>query len=406
MKENDEVLKNYGINGARVQSNVSGIKISVDAGSTETRTHVWDANPRSGVTMGISSGYSVVTSDISSVQSQSDTLYDNIEIVMEDVTIGKDIKVFDKLTIVKGGLLEDLRQPVLKTSSNIGKGLQDTTYVNTIANIALRLYMMANTIGAYSQGYVVNLTLALPNEDVASAKRQEEVKSRMAGDYMVSLPRCNFSVSLKIYKESILLVDEAQAALGSWRMQNKNDKTQYDNVMIIDAGGRSVDLSIMFKGRLLVRGSLTGKFGGQKFIDLITEKYVNETGENMPSRDMVQEALDTGLLQDGNSTIDITEFISKAKEEIAASIANDMSSLLDANDLRLNQLNLVLCAGRLMGETIQLEGNVVDSLAVNIEKYVKKVSPNTYVGRLNDQFALVHGLSLARYAYDAKNAKK
>ena len=405
MKENDNILKNYTAKEIAVGSSLGYVNVSIDAGSSETRSHVWNDNPKSGSIFGISSGYSIVTSDISSLQTQSDSLYDNMEIQLEDVTPGKVNKVFENITIVKGGMLEDLRQPVAKTSSNVGKALQDTTYINAIANIGIRLYMAAYTVGMYQPSYRCDLTLALPNEDVASIKRQEEVKDKLAGEYLFTMPRCKFSINIKITKEGILLVDEAKAALGSWRAANK-DKTNYDNVLIIDAGGRSVDYSIMFKGRALTRGSLTGKFGGQKFVDIIMEKYVNETGGDMPTRDMILEALDSGLLQDGNSSINICEFIGKAKEEIATSIGNDVSSLLDTNDLRINQLNLVLCAGRLMRETVCPDGSTVDSLAYNIEKFVKRSSPNTHVGILEDEFALVRGLSLARYAFNAKNAKK
>jgi len=405
MKENDNVLKQYDAKEIAVGSSTGACNISIDAGSSESRTHVWHDNPKSGSIFGISSGYSIVSADMASIQAQSDTLYDNLEIQLEDLTDGKEEKVFENITIVKGGLLEDLRLPVAKTSSNVGKALQDTTYINAIANIGIRLYMAASTVGMYQPRYVCDVTLALPNEDVASLKRQEDVKNRLAGEYLFTLPRCKFSINIKINKDKILLVDEAKAALGSWRVVSK-DKTNYENVLIIDAGGRSVDYSIMFKGRSLTRGSMTGKFGGQKFVDIIMEKYVNETGGDMPTKDMILDALDSGLLQDGNSHINICEFISKAKDEIAVSIGNDISSLLDANELRVNQLNLVLCAGRLMRETVCPDGEKVKSLCYNVENYIKKISPNTHVGLLEDEFALVRGLSLARHAFNMKNAGK
>lgn len=402
MKENDVVLSNYGKANMTLLESVAYVNVSVDAGSSETRTHLWNDNPKSGGIHGISSEYAIVSGDISNTISQTDSLYDNMEIILEDVTEGKENKVFNNITIVKGGLFDDMRLTSAKTSSNIGKSLQDTTYINTIANIGLRFYMNSYSTGRYNQKYKVNLTLALPNEDVISNKRQDETKDRLYGDYVFSLPRYNFTINIEVPREGILLVDEAKAALGSWRVTSK-DKTNYENVLIIDAGGRSVDYSIMFKGRSLARGSATGKYGGQKFVDTIMEKYVNETGNDMPTRDMILDALNSGLLQDGNSHIEISEFISKAKDEIASTIINEVSSLLDNNELRIQQLNLVLCAGRLMRETIVDNSVKVKSLAYNIESQIKRRSPNTHVAMLSDEFALVKGLSMARYAFDSKN---
>lgn len=404
MKRNDDFLTNYGIGGVK---NIMGYitpNVSIDAGSSETRTHVWEGNPVSGDVYGISSGYSVVTQDISGVRSQTDTLYDNLEIVLTDETVGKTDKIFETIRIVKGGLFEDLRLPVARTTSNVGKGLQETTFVNAIANIGIRAYILAHKNKIAAECVEPRITLALPQEDITSAKRQEEAKKKLAGRYIFSLPRCNYTVKIVIKENEILLIDEAQAAMGYWRFSTKADMAKYQGVMMIDAGGRSVDLSIMLKGRVLAKGSATCKFGGQKFIDLVINAYVNGSGNDMPTRDMVLDALDTGLLQDGNANIDITEYIETAKKEIAANIGNDISGLLDVNELRMNQLNLVLCAGRLMRDSKNATSSV-PPLTNYIDAYVKGISPNTEVGVIDEEFALVRGLSLARAAFDKKNAK-
>lgn len=405
MNKNDQVLENYAVNAVGDIDGQCRMMISIDAGSTETRTHIWDGNPKAGSIYGISSEYSVVTHDISGLQSQSDTLYDNLEINLSDVTLDKEDKAFENIKIVKCGMFEDLRLPAAKTSSNTGKGLQDTTFVNAIANIGIRSYMTAATVNRGFNILRVHVTLALPNEDISSQKRRDEVKSKLAGIYDFELPRCNYKTEIIIKEEDVVLFDEAQAVLGAWKFQSKGQEMSYDNVLVVDAGGRSVDLSIMLKGRILARGSLTGKFGGQKFIDSIIEKYVNATGYDMPTKSMILDALDTGLLQDGNSVVDICSYINAAKEEIAMDINNDITSLLDANDLRMNQLNLILCTGRLMGDTKQNHSVKVDSLSSYIGKYISKISPNTYVGQLDDPFTLVRGLSLARYAIDRKAGK-
>ena len=402
---NYDYLKGFVTRKLGEKTELIKMQASIDAGSSETRIHTWSNNPQSGHINSVDSAYSIVTESISHINSQSDTLYDNLEIRMTDITDDKVDKVFEDITIVKGGLFEDLRLPAAKTSSNIGKGNQDTTYINAIANLAIRIYTMSVSRDINPVCVLVELSMALPQEDIISAKRQEEIKEKLHGYYKVSLPRMDFNVEIAISDETIFLFDEAQAALGYWKVSNKVDTSKYNGVLIIDAGGRSVDLSLMLKGRVISKGSYTGKFGGQKFVDLIIDKYINDTGNDMPSKDMIYNALDTGMLQDGNSLIDITKYIGSAKEEITKSIMSDIDSLLDMNEVRMNQLNLVVCAGRLMGESHN-PSTSVPSMSTYIEREVKKISPNTMVGQIDDVNALVKGLSLARYAYDKKNAKK
>lgn len=406
MSINIDDLKECDIKAVKMDTlGVQAFNISVDAGSSETRTHIWNGNPKNGTVYAIDSAYSVITDDISGVQSQSDTLYDNMDIIMYDVTDNKQSKVFNEIHIVKGGLYEDLRRPAERTSSNEGKGLQDTTYINTIANIGLRLYCKALTDGVLTDTCAAKVTLALPQEDIVSTKRQDDVKERLTGVYVFELPRCGFRVMLYIDVQDILLFDEAQAVLGFWRIENKEVSAKYQNVMVVDAGGRSVDLSIMLKGRVIARGSYTCKFGGQKFIDEVIDKYINDTGKDMPTKQMVNDALDTGLLQDGNDSIDITKYISTAKSEICSDIMSSISALLDRNDIRMNQLNLVLCTGRLMKNTDN-GSTGVEHLSSYINDAVKKISPNTDVGLVEDEHALVKGLSFARMAYDKKVATR
>jgi hypothetical protein len=56
-----------------------------------------------------------------------------------------------------------------------------------------------------------------------------------------------------------------------------------------------------------------------------------------------------------------------------------------------------------MRETVLKNETKVKSLAYNIASHINKISPNTHVAKLEDEFALVKGLSMARFAFNSKN---
>lgn len=389
----------YNVKKQRVnmQEGATNIYMSVDNGSTETRTFVYNPQTAQGNVVAIDSAYGIVETDISHCASKSDNLYDNMEIFIADKTETKEDRVIYQLTIAKGGLLRDNNIPIEKAASNEGKATQDTTFVNILSNIGLRAYETACKLGKSSKMISVDLAITLPTEDLKNVNRMNKFKSKVAGVYDFKLPRFNFEITILIKPDNITLYDEAQAVLDYWAMNNQELYSSMKKVIVIDGGGRSIDYSLLDNGRIINKGSLTGAYGGTKFEQLILEDFVATHDTNEPSIDMVHEALDTGVLKKGNSEFDLTPSIKKAKSAIARTIMRDINRILDANEIKGDDINLLLTSGRLFGESIGVsKEKSVPSLSKVVEKLYKEKSDSIKVDRIREEFAIVKGLAYYR----------
>lgn len=387
----------------------SGLCISIDAGSSRTRTHIWElGKPTTGTTVGIDSGYELVTKgEMDIIPSPSDTLYDNLEIVLTCKDEDKAEPFNSEVRIVKGSLLDSVGGLSIKASGVEGKGSQDALYINTIANIGIRIYALANSVGKTPHVVKPQVTLALPHSDIDSTMKQDRVKARLAGTYTFELPRMDYKVDIEINKETIELMDEAEVSVGYWCFNTKTKPEKDEGIILLDAGGRSVDFALIMNGIINSKASGTGEFGGQKFVERIGAVYSNATGQDIPDVNRIYGALDTGLMRDGGAKIDISEHIMNAKKEIAKSVQELLNKQLRNAGIGLRNISTILCNGRLMKETKTIDGEVsVPSLATYISAYVATVSPNTKVGLIDDEYTLVKGLSLRRHVMNTRGQRK
>ena len=392
-----EVINHVRKQKISMQEGATNVYLSVDNGSTETRTFVYNPGTAQGKVVAIDSAYAVIESDISHIASKSETLYDNMEIEIKDVTQTKEDRVIYDLKIIKGGLLQDINVPIERAASNEGKATQDTTFVNIITNVGLRAYETACKTGKITKMLSVDLAITLPTEDLKNVNRMAKFKNRIAGIYTFILPRFEFEISLLVKPENITLYDEAQAVLDFWAMNNQELYQSMEKVIVIDGGGRSIDYSLLDNGRIINKGSLTGAYGGTKFEKLILDDFVASHDTNEPSIDMIRKALDTGVLKKGNTEFDLTPSIKKAKSAIARTIMRDINTILDANEIKGDDINLLLTSGRLFGESVGVsKDKSVPSLSKVVEKLYKEKSASIKVDRIKEEFAIVKGLAYYR----------
>ena len=378
--------------------------LSMDVGSTGTRTLRFDKNMRLGQVVAVESNYAKIDldDDISYLTSKSKSLYDNMEIIIEDITSNKSVeKMFDKIKVVKGGIMRELNAPVIRATSNTGKVEQESTYVNILSNIGIRALMDASNEGKKYNRIIVDLTLSLPTEDTRSRKRLESFRGKLSGEYVVEFPRLNYKVVIEIRDENIFIEDESQAALRYWATYNEQSVENLERVIIIDGGGRSFDFGFLEKGRLNSKGCKTLPFGGNRFETYIKDHYVENNDVTEPTSTMIKEALDTGLLQDGNNVIKISDSIKYAKRKIAGDIMAGLNDLFDGVDVNPRMINLVICTGRCFNITgDRSNGTAVASLYKFIEAAYKKVSPNTDFDRLREEYPIVKGLVFFRLSQE------
>lgn len=377
---------------------------TLDLGSTESRSLVFDrelSNPDN--ELAVPADFAYLTQEIDWVKSKSKTLYDNLEIDLTDVTSSvikkPEDKMFEDIRIIKGGLLEELNYPIERAASNTGKVDQQSTFVNAIANVGLRAFIEQCNLGLKFNKVKADLTVALPPEDTQSTARIQKFKNRLQGEYVFKLPRLNFTCTIEVKKEKIYFEDESKAAMRYWAATTDLDVEQYRNVLVIDGGGRSFDIAFLKNGILVTSGSKTLTFGGKKMEQFAFQHFVQNGDRSAPNMEMVRESFQTGQIQDGNAMLSMVESIHYSKNEISKMVMAGLNELFDFNDVRPNQINLILTAGGCFRESGEGEF-VVPSLTDYIEARYQKVSPNTLFYQIEEDYPILLGLALFRLSQE------
>lgn len=378
--------------------------IGMDCGSTATRAlrfSLTDVNSSELHTL--SAEYGTVNTDLSYLKT-SNTLYDNLEFIINDVTSGKQNPRFLNAHIIKGGLQKKLNISDERMTGSQTKAGADITYVNIITNCVLKaLIKMSDSMTRYSK-VLADLTVALRTEDTKSTSRVAAFKEELAGMYTVEMPRIKdlsgqpFKVLICFSGDAIYVEDEATAATRYWCTINHKSLNNYKRVIGIDGGGSTFGYSYLEDGELIKSGSRTDVFGGTQLEQDIAEQIDAELGCGEPSLLEIREALATAQRQDGNGFTPIVDQIKECKKTFAKRVISGLSNLLARNTLKTTQINLIVCSGGCFSESIdpQTKEVVVPSLKEYIEKIWKKTSPNTEFSVIQEKNPIVYGLQFYR----------
>jgi hypothetical protein len=229
--------------------------------------------------------------------------------------------------------------------------------------------------------------------------RQESFKNGLAGEYLIHFPRYGVAINVLISREDIHIEDESQAAMRYFVVNAGGDLSETGRTILIDGGSRSVDFSYLENGVILKKGSRSGKYGGNNFERLIIDHFVSNNNVNEPNVTMIREALDSGLLQDGNSCVNIMDSITAAKKDIAKNIMRDLNGILDVMEVQARQINsIVFCGGLFKESKNDVAGS--PSLYKYIEKMFMKYSQNTRFQRISYEFPIPYGLAFYRISLD------
>ncbi len=319
-----------------------------------------------------------IVKDISHIKSASQTIYDNLEFIVKDVTPdnSKIAKMFEDVHVVKGGLLKSVESTKLSRPSLVSKVKLDSTYINAIITLALDAYLSSLESGFVHKTYQYTPSIALPPEDFRSVGISEEFKTKLAGMYKVSAPRLGFEVNISIDYNSIFLEKEPNAV--AYALALENDNVQTMNTIVLDGGGKSTDQSLVIDGVIRESGSKTYAYGGQKMLDLISDEYVRATGATEPPRTAVMDALRTGTLVRGGMTLDFKPYIVKGMQDYGVQIFNDILKSLDRADISLQDIGMFVFHGRLFMDTAVIDGTTgkAISVATTISKKLAEINPH------------------------------
>ena len=410
--------------------------IQIDAGSTGTRSiivHQDDINlsnfsnladVKTCPFLDISSEYIKLTDDMKLPSvAKSDKISDKLEYIIQKIE-GPSIG-FVKLHAAKGSLMRAVGASVSNASSAELKVNQPQVFVNILIAIANSMLTKSQVTGKRFRGLIpIDLTLSLPYEDMKVKGTLSKFKEKLSGKYVIAFPRLPipkvnadgqildkdgnpvsesgqkpvgvpYAVQFELSKDRIFLVSEQRAA-GEYFLTAKGQNSFGCNAVTIDVGGRSTGMILSTDRSFNDSVQETYRYGGVHLINMIKEKALQKYELQKVESNEVIKALSTGKLINGGRSYDVVTLINEAKVTFAEKLYENYSYFLESSASNLDSIDLVVVSGRVFGEILDEEGNIISpSIRAYFEQHVS-ASFGTKVEQTSVTYPIPWGLLVCR----------
>lgn len=141
--------------------------------------------------------------------------------------------------------------------------------------------------------------------------------------------------------------------------------------LIVDIGAGTTDVLIVRDGKSINTSRFTVNIGGNNVHQVVRGK-LRQQGISLPDS-VVRAGVEVGTVKNGAKTVDITQYISEAKDMVAKQLVSEIQMFFESTMYPINTLEYVLVCG---GGAER--GNVVGvkSMSEFIIQYLKRLSPN------------------------------
>ncbi len=355
------------------------VHLLFDCGSTMTR--ITEAFPQDNGDVqtsechGMSSAY-VVTDEnfVSDKHKRNRVLYDNI---FAKITRGDDTNVNDKNNsilprvsyILKGKLAEEEAEKVeTAVMSSTRKADMPQTYINILVGTAMHIISQMNPAkNEYAKVYnLVPSILLPPSEMVNKEQDQRKIRENLKGTHTVELRELGIKIKIfvddnDLYEDRTrenafhgvkFLPEPVAAMLGV--IYNDDFDADIENVIGIDAGGKSSDIALMFENKILDQDLETLDRGGLTMMKTLSAKIKAEH-QIAVNQDKLEEALTTGIYKiNSRKSEDISTLIEEEKIELADILAKQV--LRNLGEKTIANFDTVIYHGRLFNPTMRPNG--------------------------------------------------
>lgn len=366
------------------------IVVGVDGGSTQTRVafmRLPDELASLEEVYVIPSALSILT-DGGELKSKGELLYNNLESHIIDKALNPH-NIFDKVRVIRGTKLMDYGQTVSRINSSFQKVDTPAFYINFIDAIGYGIIMDCAKRGVTVAGtYNVSVACSLPPDDAKSKKN-----STLFLNYIKNLFLWIYEgQEIKINIVNCKITTEPEAA-GKCAFTLLEEEIP-ENALVIDGGGRSIGSEVLVNGEIFDKTSVAYLYGGTQLNQLLAQECISTFGGSSPSEDSLKEALKTGLLRKGRSSIDITELIKKCKDGLASTFYSDLvTRVFDSQrDVSLEDIETIVFSGRLFNS-----GEYDYSLKEKFLQLFKERNPEVEVITLEDSYLIPIGNAIIAY---------
>lgn len=227
------------------------------------------------------------------------------------------------------------------------------------------------------------VSVLLPPGDVGSSTIAGSGVQQMA-QMVRSVKQINFSMpqitkDITVVEGGIRVVPEGFAAyMGVVYLPDHSIRPGYEglldeNVMIIDIGAGTTDFTVIDRGTPVENTKYTINTGGNNVATALARIYATENGGVNIGMPAASRAVVTGFVRDGAARVDVTDMISRAKSEVAATLIGGVAEFFEQNGYNPRSINQLLVVGG-GAETSDIEGMrpISDFLVAEMKTY----SPN------------------------------
>lgn len=320
---------------------------AMDIGSTQTRTCIFTKSGGMGDPILLDSNYQILLGDIDNVSSTTNSVIGNLEMIIDDLTEGKDKFVFKQSThVLKGDLLNNVTTARQITASSVSKVNQEATYINAVTNAALAVLDWYSNVGTPKGVPVVKLELSLPPEDTKHKETIDMFISRLAGTYKVVFPRLETAVTFTISDKCNVISEPEAVSVFLTAKKQITDEDEDSVICVLDIGGRSTGITFIDNKALLADSCVTVPVGGARLLALLGKNIATEYNIQEPIPSRLVKALTTGKYKIGTKVIDISRCIANAKQAFANVIFSELLGAIDINGIQMQNIAKVFCSGR------------------------------------------------------------
>lgn len=379
-----------------LQTGCTKLYTAIDAGSNGTRSMLFNLDDitKTSEVLEIESQYAEVSGLPETTLSASKDIADNLYFIINDITEGKEIKLFQKTNILKGSLMRQVTRQSEQVSSSESKAETAVTYVNILTNLIVRTLLLSESPKGHYAHYKFDITAALRPNDATVEARCNQFISRLQGKYEVQMPRLNYSAIIEISPDDIYIESEPNAILRFWAVKNMKDLKTIRNVILFDGGGSSTDIGVFRDGVLFDAASVNKPYAGSNFENMVGMLLERQYGLSSLSKEDKLDAIKKGyaLNFEDYSAVDA---IKTGKKEYTKRLLGWLNEALNMAETQIKAIDYIICTGNLFRESGSGEFTVPSVVSV-LGNQIAKLSPRTKVKHIKQDHAMVYGLAVYR----------
>lgn len=328
--------------------------MGIDGGSTQNRVVILDSSINPSEQYIIPSPC-VKLEDDREVIPNTEDLADRLDSFIVGENPSKTVYI-GKERVLRGTKMVNTGIAASSLTSSVLKIDEPMFYINIIDAIGYALCQHYNDEIPTKVNLVAGI--ALPPEDMKFSKQKKKFLDNIVGRYTWTHKDSGVKIAINIM--DVELATEPEAFVKAYYAVNGLEMPEL--VGCINTGGRSIGAELMFNGERIAPASKAFRYGGNQFLrDLQANCGNSEKNLGEPSIERLEDAVLSGKLKVGNSTIDIVDEIKLTCQQYGKKLMDDtIKEVIDVAGKKLIDLNeLVFCGGLARGGEYEI--SVADS---------------------------------------------